>query len=54
MTTLRDPRRDSGNDPVLRTRTVLMSDQERLMKLEAAIEQEVSNALSSALEECVV
>lgn len=54
MTTLRDPRRDSGHDPVLRTRAVLMSDPERLMKLEAAIEQEVTEALSSALEECVV
>ena len=51
MTTLRDPRRDSGNDPVLRTRAALMSDPERLMKLETAIEQEVSQALSSALEE---
>ena len=54
MTTLRDPRRDSGHDPVLRTRAVLMSDPERLLKLEAAIEQEVTEALSSALKECAV
>ena len=51
MTTIKDPRRDSGNDPILRTRAVLLSDPERLMKLETAIEQEVSEALSDALKE---
>jgi TPP-dependent pyruvate/acetoin dehydrogenase alpha subunit len=54
MTTLRDPRRDSGNDPVLRTRAALMSDPEHLMKLETAIEQEVSETLSKALKEGAV
>lgn len=51
MTTLRDPRRDSDNDPVKRTRIDLKSDSLRLMELETAIEQEVTEALSSALKE---
>ena len=54
MTTLRDPRRDSGNDPVMRTRAALKSDSVRLVKLETAIQQEVTEALSSALKECAV
>jgi acetoin:2,6-dichlorophenolindophenol oxidoreductase subunit alpha len=51
MTTLRDPRRDSGNDPVLRTRAALTSDPERLMKLETAVEEEISEVLSNAFKE---
>jgi pyruvate dehydrogenase E1 component alpha subunit len=52
MTTLRDPRRDMGNDPVMRTRAALKSDSVRLVKLETAIQQEITDALSSALKEC--
>jgi hypothetical protein len=52
VSTLKDPRRDSGNDPVMRTRAALRSDSVRLMKLETAIEQEITETLSSALKEC--
>lgn len=49
--TLRDPRRDSANDPVRRARTILQSDTVRLQELESQIEKEISNALASALVE---
>jgi len=51
LATLRDPRRDSANDPLRRARTILQSDQVRLQELEDQIEQEISNVLSSALAE---
>jgi len=51
LATLRDPRRDSANDPLRRARTILQSDQVRLQGLEDQIEQEISNVLSSALAE---
>ena len=51
LTTLRDPRRHSSNDPVVRTRAALMSDSARLRELENTIEQEIATALSSALQE---
>jgi TPP-dependent pyruvate/acetoin dehydrogenase alpha subunit len=51
LSTLRDPRRDSANDPVQRTRTTLLSDPARLQELEDQVEGEISNALASALPE---
>ena len=51
LSTLRDPRRDSSNDPVGRTRKILLSDPERLRELEGRIEQEMSQTIASALEE---
>ncbi len=49
LTTVRDPRRDPTNDPVLRVRTNLPSDPARLQELEDQIEKEISNVLASAL-----
>ena len=51
FSTLRNPRRDSANDPVQRARTTLQSDAARLQKLEDQVEKEISNVLSSALAE---
>jgi acetoin:2,6-dichlorophenolindophenol oxidoreductase subunit alpha len=51
LTTLRDPRRDSGNDPVVRTRRALESDTARLGEMEKRIEREISDVLSAALPE---
>jgi TPP-dependent pyruvate/acetoin dehydrogenase alpha subunit len=49
LSTMRDPRRDSANDPVLCARTTLQSDPARLQELEDRVLQELSNALASAL-----
>ncbi len=51
LSTLRDPRRDPANDPVRFLRLALQSDQARLQKLEDQVEQEISNAVASALAE---
>lgn len=51
LSTLRDPRRDSANDPVRRARTTLLSDPARLEELEERVNQEISRVLASALEE---
>jgi TPP-dependent pyruvate/acetoin dehydrogenase alpha subunit len=51
LSTLRDPRRDSANDPVRRARKTLLSDRVRLQELEDQIEQEISHVLASALAE---
>jgi len=51
LSTLRDPRRDSANDPVRRARTTLESDPARLHELEDQVEKEIGNALASALVE---
>lgn len=50
LAALRDPRRDSSNDPVRRAREILLADQERLRELEERIEGEISRVLASALE----
>jgi TPP-dependent pyruvate/acetoin dehydrogenase alpha subunit len=49
-TTLRDPRREPDNDPLVRTRAVLGSDAARLSDLEDATEREISEAVSIALQ----
>ena len=51
LATLRDPRRDSTNDPLRRARTTLQSDSVRLQELEDQVEEEINNVLSSALAE---
>ncbi len=51
LSTLRDPRRDSANDPVRRARKPLLSDPVRLQELEDQIEQKMSHVLASALAE---
>jgi hypothetical protein len=51
LSTLRDPRRDSANDPVWRARKTLLSDPVRLHELEEQIEQEISRVFVSALTE---
>jgi pyruvate dehydrogenase E1 component alpha subunit len=51
LSTVRDPRRDSANDPARRARTTLQSDPIRLQELEDEVEKEISNALASALVE---
>ncbi|MBI5603505.1 MAG: thiamine pyrophosphate-dependent dehydrogenase E1 component subunit alpha [Deltaproteobacteria bacterium] len=51
LSTLRDPRRDSANDPVRHTNTALQSDPVRLQELENRVEKEISNVLASALAE---
>jgi len=52
LSTLRDPRRDSANDPVLRARTTLQVDSLRLQELEDQVEEEIRKALASALWRC--
>ena len=49
-TTMRDPREDTKNDPVLRTRGLLAADSERLRVLEDAAEREMTDILERALE----
>lgn len=51
LTTLRDPRRDSANDPVRRAHQILQSNPQHLEELEHQVEEEVSNLLASVLEE---
>ena len=51
LATLRDPRRCSTNDPLIVTRAAL-PDSSRLRELEDSIEREISQVMSSALEEC--
>jgi TPP-dependent pyruvate/acetoin dehydrogenase alpha subunit len=51
LSTVRDPRRDSTNDPLPRARPALQSDAARLQKLEDQLEKEISNVLASALGE---
>jgi hypothetical protein len=50
-TTLRDPRREPSNDPLVRTRTALESDVARLSELEDAVEREIAEPVSAALQE---
>jgi TPP-dependent pyruvate/acetoin dehydrogenase alpha subunit len=51
LSTVRDPRQDQANDPILRARAALPSDPTRLRELEDQIEKEISNVLASALVE---
>lgn len=51
LSTMRDPRRDSANDPVQRTRTTLQSNPVRLQELEDRVEKEINHVLSIVLAE---
>lgn len=51
LATLRDPRRDSANDPVRRARKTLQSDTARLEELEEQVEKGIINVLSTVLSE---
>ena len=51
LSTVRDPRQDSANDPVRHARTILQPDPSRLQELEDQVEKEISNVLASALVE---
>jgi hypothetical protein len=53
LSTLRDPGRDSANDPVQRARETLLSDPVRLQEVEDQIEGEIIHVLASALAEVV-
>lgn len=53
VATFRDPRRDAGNDPVLRARRVLESDPQRLAQIEARVDGEIENILAAAMSELV-
>jgi pyruvate dehydrogenase E1 component alpha subunit len=52
LATLRDARREPVNDPVVRTREALKSDLARLIELENTTEREITDAVTSALQEC--
>ncbi len=51
LSTMRDSRRGSANDPVQRARTTLLPNPVRLQELENKVEKEIGNALASALAE---
>ena len=51
ISTLRDPRRDRANDPLLHTRVVLQPDESRLKELEGQMEKEINDVLETALGE---
>lgn len=48
-TTLQDPRRDTANDPIRRTRQFLLSEARRLRKLEDTIEEQLGRDIASAV-----
>lgn len=49
--TLHDPRRSKSNDPIVRARAALRSDQARLIELDRQIEAEISAILAAAVAE---
>lgn len=51
LSTLRDPRRGSANDPIQRTRAALRSEPKRLEELEDQVENEIRKVIASALVE---
>ena len=51
LSTFRDPRQDHSNDPVSHARAAVESDPARLRDLEDQIENEITRALASAVEE---
>jgi pyruvate dehydrogenase E1 component alpha subunit len=48
LATWRDTRRDASNDPIIRTRTLLGSDPNRLEELEMTIQDEINAIISTA------
>jgi TPP-dependent pyruvate/acetoin dehydrogenase alpha subunit len=51
LDTLRDPRQDSANDPVVQARLLLESDPDRLREMEDAIQGEISAILKAAMQD---
>ena len=51
LSTMRDPRRKSDNDPVRRARGRLHSEPEKLKKMETSIEQDISRIINTCLAE---
>lgn len=51
LSTLRDPRRESANDPLSKARNSLLFDSLRLQRLEKQIEQEIESLVASVLAE---
>ena len=51
ISTLRDPRQDHDNDPVLHTRSVLKSEEIRLKTMEERIAEDIHNILTTVLGE---
>jgi TPP-dependent pyruvate/acetoin dehydrogenase alpha subunit len=51
LATVRDPRREPGEDPITRARGKLPPDPQRLQKLEERIAQEIGRVLTAALAE---
>ncbi|KQC08837.1 MAG: hypothetical protein APR62_00050 [Smithella sp. SDB] len=49
ITALRDPRRDTNNDPITRVRAILQSDPIRLKELEDQLEKDINNILRKVL-----
>ncbi len=54
LATLRDPRQQPANDPVVRARIALESDPTRLIELESDMKRQITKAVSSALQENAV
>ena len=51
LTTHRDPRRSTANDPLIRARRALVSEPQRLRELEEDVEREIAAILSAVVEE---
>jgi acetoin:2,6-dichlorophenolindophenol oxidoreductase subunit alpha len=51
ISTLRDPRRDRANDPLLHTRVILQSEETRLKAMEDQIAKDINNVLKIVLAE---
>ena len=51
LETIRDPRQQAGNDPVVRVREKLKTDSSRLQALETEVRDEVTGIVSRALQE---
>lgn len=54
IATLRDPRRQSSNDPLERLKKILMSNPDRLNEVDSRIEAEISTILAEALQEVLL
>lgn len=51
ISTLRDPRRDNANDPLLRTRAILQAEETSLKTMEDQLAQDINNILTTVLKE---
>jgi len=51
LATLRDPRREAKNDPLVHTRSLLTSEDTRLQEIEAQVAGQIDRVLATALEQ---